>query len=190
MRRRAVGWGLLVAAGAGVLVCVAAGCCCGGFVAVAAGTGVCVLVAFGAGLLVAVGVGVSVSMGVCDNPLTWNAWVAVYEYPPAAKRVTVNVYVPDGQLASITPGSVTWPSLPAIELGSVLVSAAKSGPFAVVGVIIVCIGDVGPVAILVRVVYPFEDHVEGSLLALIEGGRQTVDLHRGRGHWRGRRGWG
>ena len=108
----AVGWGVfvLVGAGTGVLVCVAAGCCCGGFVAVAAGKGVCVLVAFGAGLLVAVGVGVSVSMGVCDNPLTWNAWVAVYEYPPAAMSVTVNVYVPAGQSASMSPGSVSLPS--------------------------------------------------------------------------------
>ena len=73
---------------------------------------VAVLVAVGSGLLVAVGVGVSVSMGDSDNPLTWNAWVAVYEYPPAAMSVTVNVYVLDGQWASIMPGSVTWPSSP------------------------------------------------------------------------------
>ena len=38
------------------------------------------------------------------------------------------------------------------ELGSVLAISAKSGPFTVVGGIVFCIGDVGPVAILVGVV--------------------------------------
>ena len=79
------------------------------------------------------------------------------------------------------------------ELGSVLAISAKSGPFTVVGGTVFCIGDVGPVAILVRVVQPFEDHVEGGLLALIEGGRQTVDPREGWGLWdrrkRGRGGW-
>ena len=73
------------------------------------------------------------------------------------------------------------------ELGSVLANTTKSGPFTVVGGIVTCIGDVGPVAILVGVVQRFEDHVEGSLLALIEGGRQTVDPREGRGLLRGRR---
>ena len=67
------------------------------------------------------------------------------------------------------------------ELGSVLANTTKSGPFTVVGVISIFLGDVGPVAILVRVVQRFEDHVERSLLALIEGGRQTVDPHEGWG---------
>ena len=79
------------------------------------------------------------------------------------------------------------------ELGSVLANTTKSGPFTVVGVISIFLGDVGPVAILVRVVQRFEDHVEGSLLALIEGGRQTVDPREGRrllrGRRRGRCGW-
>ena len=79
------------------------------------------------------------------------------------------------------------------ELGSVLANAAESGPFTVVGGIVSCIGDVGPVAILVRVVQRFEDHVERSLLALIEGGRQAVDPREGRrllcGRRRGRGGW-
>ena len=77
------------------------------------------------------------------------------------------------------------------ELGSVLANTTKSGSFTVVGGTVICIGDVGPVAILVGVVQRFEDHVEGSLLALIEGGGQTVDPREGRGllRRRGRRGW-
>ena len=96
----AVGVGVAVSVGVAVGVAV--------LVAVAVGVAVGVAVAVGVGVSVgvAVGVGVSGSTIDCDDSRTWNAWVTVNENPLVAKRVTDTVYVPGGQPASITPGTV------------------------------------------------------------------------------------
>ena len=77
-------------------------------VGVAVGVAVAVAVAVGVGVSVgvAVGVGVSGSTIDCDDSRTWNSWVTVNPNPLVAMRVTDTVYMPAGQPASMTPGTV------------------------------------------------------------------------------------
>ena len=98
-------------------------------------------------------------------------------------RVTVNVYVPAGQVSDFAVlnilAVVIW-----IELAGLLVSATDPVAFADIHVFIVGIGDVGPVAIIIPDVQIFEDHSEVNLRAFIVDGWHAVDSDGGRRLWR------
>ena len=81
------------------------GYCCTSSSTVGVAVGVAVSVGVTVGVAVSVGVAVGVGVG-RSGARTWNVWVTLNENPLVAKSVTDSVYVPAGQLASITPGVV------------------------------------------------------------------------------------